>query len=700
MRTLLVDNYDSYTYNLYQLIADTYGRTPLVLTNDAPQWADIDYTDFDALIVSPGPGRPQHPRDLGVCLDLIRDSGLPVLGVCLGHQAIGWLAGADVIPATTPRHGFLERITHTGRELFAGLPRHFTAVRYHSLCVAEPLPREVEATAWADDGVIMGLRHVDRPWWGVQFHPESVATEYGAAILQNFQALVSPRRPSAPPAPRPPRPRAAPDDHLKRRWLTYDSLPGAVDTERTFADLFGGSEHAFWLDSSRVEHGLSRFSFLGDAGGELGEVLSYDVDAGVVEIRDGSGTSTRVRRSIFDVLEDRLRDRAVEPCPELPFDLTCGYVGYFGYEVKADCGSPNRHTSDTADAVWVAATRLVVVDHQEGRTWVVSLCDPEAAPAAERWVHDTLELLCGDDLSAIPVAERGADEGHPPVDPEPWLVRPRATYLADVQECQRQLHAGESYEVCLTTSAELPFHGPPFGLYQRLRTMNPAPYAAYLRLADTHVLCSSPERFVKVGADRIAECKPIKGTLPRHPDPAVDAAAAAELAADPKSRAENLMIVDLVRNDLGRVCEIGSVSVPELMSVESYATVHQLVSTVRGRLRYGASAVQAVRACFPGGSMTGAPKLRTIEITDRLENRARGIYSGAIGFFGLTGTADLNMVIRTAVVHDGRLTVGAGGAIVLDSGAEAEYDEMLLKARAVLRALPAAWAPGELAAPR
>ncbi|WP_425245774.1 aminodeoxychorismate synthase component I [Streptomyces sp. NEAU-NA10] len=716
MKTLLIDNYDSYTYNLFQLIAEVNGEEPVVILNDTPADAIPDLARFDNVVVSPGPGHPAEARDFGISARVLAAATIPVLGVCLGHQGVALGEGAQVGPAPEPRHGHLSTVRHDERDLFQGLPQGFTAVRYHSLAVREPLPATLEATAWSEDGVLMGLRHRSRPLWGLQFHPESVLTDHGHRMLVNFRNLTAelarkPRTkntavtPSAAAIPRPavprpvaarsadvppsvtvPRPRRA---ELPVYRLHTRRIATAVDAEAAFTRMYGSSPRAFWLDSSRVEQGLSRFSFFGDDSGPLAEFVRYDVEAGRCEIERAGRPPRKVAASVFDYLKRQLSNRRVD-ATGLPFDFTGGYVGYFGYETKADCGSPNRHRSTTPDACWLFADRLIAVDHEEGFTYAVCLAEdtPQAAREAADWLESAvaqLTFVSPDPDQAPPPGPAEPDLGAA----EPWLVRDRATYLADIEACKRELRAGTSYEICLTDAARLPAPSDPYGFYRELRRANPAPYAAFLRFGELDVAGSSPERFLRITRDGVAEAKPIKGTAPRGDTPEEDARLRDALAADAKTRAENLMIVDLLRNDLGRVCRTGTVRVSRLMATESYATVHQLVSTVEGRLREGTDAVDCVRACFPAGSMTGAPKLRTLEIIDSLETEARGVYSGALGYLGCSGGADLAVVIRTAVLADGLLHLGAGGAIVLDSDPAAEYDEMLLKTAAQMRALRA-----------
>jgi para-aminobenzoate synthetase len=737
MRTLLIDNYDSYTYNIFQLIAAVNGAEPTVLANDValpPDWSST----FDNVVISPGPGRPDDPRDFGISADLIASAAVPVLGVCLGHQGIAASEGVRIGPAPRPRHGYLTRVRHDDSALFRGIPQEFIAVRYHSLCVPARPPAAIEPIAWAEDGVIMALRHRIKPLWGVQFHPESVSSRFGAELLANFGQLTTdyltsrgrrpaacqeqvqiampgrtwkprPGRPAAPAAPAsaaapaaearpgPERPEPERPERPGRGYrMRVRTLRTAVDAEAAFTWLFSDSDHAFWLDSSRAEPGLARFSFLGDADGELAEVVTYQVGENAVRVRTGPGPAVSVPGTIFDYLERELATRSVD-APDLPFDFTGGYVGYFGYELKADCGSPAVHRAETPDAAWIFPGHLLVADHEQDTTYLLALSDgsPGADAAAQDWL-DRAEAV----LHRLPGRGTAGGEGdRPEPDGAPGisadavellLVRDRDQYLDDVAACQRKLHQGESYEICLTNSVRAPAVQDGYAFYRRLRRVNPAPYAAYLKLAGITVACSSPERFLRVDRTGMAESKPIKGTAPRGRTPAEDERLREELTASDKTRAENLMIVDLVRNDLGRVCEVGSVHVPRLMVSETYQTVHQLVSTIRGRLRPDLSVIDCVRACFPGGSMTGAPKRRTMEIIDALETEARGVYSGTIGFLGCNRTADLNIVIRTAVLADGRWRVGAGGAIILDSDPVLEYEEMLLKAMATLRAYGAA----------
>jgi para-aminobenzoate synthetase len=263
-----------------------------------------------------------------------------------------------------------------------------------------------------------------------------------------------------------------------------------------------------------------------------------------------------------------------------------------------------------------------------------------------------------------------------------------------IEEAQKHIAAGDVYQICLTNQIRMTHNLDALNVFMKLRASNPAPYAAYVRIGNLELVSTSPEMFLRVESTGLLSTMPIKGTRPRDEDPSLDAAAAKELGQNLKERAENLMIVDLMRNDLGRVSEPGSVSVPKLFEVQSYATVHQLVSTVESKLAPNQTAASALQAAFPGGSMTGAPKIRAMQIIDDLEGCSRGAYSGAIGYFGFDGSAEFAMTIRSMVFEGDRLSIGVGGGITSDSEPEAEFEEIRLKARALLEALdaPDPWA--------
>jgi para-aminobenzoate synthetase len=326
-------------------------------------------------------------------------------------------------------------------------------------------------------------------------------------------------------------------------------------------------------------------------------------------------------------------------------DPSVSWVGYFGYACRSDL--PAHTGSGVPDAVWMRVRDPLFVDHDEAP-------DPAGTHGSER--------------AATP-----------------------ATYAGAFDEVQRQLRLGNSYEVNLTYREAVGSPVDPVTAYLRLRSSSPAPYAGYMQHDGVHLLSSSPERFATIGRDRWLETKPIKGTTPRGETPDQDTALRHSLATDPKFRAENLMIVDLLRNDLSMVCDPGTVAVPTLMEVESYTSVHQLVSTVRGRLREGVGTVEALRALFPAGSMTGAPKLRTMEIIGAVETSPRGVYSGAFGWVGADGRADLGVVIRSLVAtSDGsgwRYELGTGGGITVRSDVDEEYAETRWKAERLLGAV-------------
>lgn len=821
VRTLLIDNYDSYTYNIYQELSIVNGVPPVVVRNDEWTWEDVchflyEEDAFDNIVISPGPGTPTCPADIGICLQLLlKCPDVPILGVCLGHQALGYAHGARIVHAAEPVHGRLSEIEHSDSKLFDGIPSGknsgFKVVRYHSLIIdPESLPKELIPIAWTSsdnklsslgnnkfgvvpdaygsqaqhenldlnsgkskngyqsEKVLMGVMHESRPHYGVQFHPESVATCHGKQIFKNFREItkdywlkkrssrINGKKSHIAAQMQVPhtsrlfsevpgvaqllnnntsswhygeadvrqlecdadknssgvlntvngKPVKTPAKFVKLKWRKLDLLATQVGgSSNIFSELYGKdkAENTFWLDSSSTEKGRARFSFMGGKGGSLWKQVTFRLsdkrDAAsrygghlLVEDAEGSISSTHLKEGFFDFLNKELLSLCYDEndYKGLPFDFYGGFIGYIGYNLKVECGAAsNHHKSRTPDACLFFADNLLVVDHKYDEVYILSIHEENATEST--WLDDTQQKLISLIASATNNVDNHTSHAARTTSNAGFdFEKSREQYIRDVRKCQQYIKDGESYELCLTTQTRKSVGEiDSLGLYLHLREKNPAPYASWLNFSKENLcICSSsPERFLRLDRNGILEAKPIKGTIARGASLEEDQRLKSQLQYSEKDQAENLMIVDLLRNDLGRVCEPGSVHVPNLMDVESYATVHTMVSTIRGKKRSDISAVDCVKAAFPGGSMTGAPKLRSMELLDSLEASSRGIYSGSIGFFSYHQTFDLNIVIRTVVIHEGEASIGAGGAITALSIPEDEYEEMLLKTRAPTKAV-------------
>lgn len=443
--------------------------------------------------------------------------------------------------------------------------------------------------------------------------------------------------------------------------LLRHQLGGGFTAASAFHALHAGATDVFWLDS-----------------GETG--TSYV----------GGGVHVALSHPVLPALRAELSGDAPLAGDDAP-DFRLGLVGWLGYELRGETmGVKVALQSRYPDAAFLRVDRAVAI-HADGTAELLALGDGWTGDLVD-WRDATVAALADHRDRSHDALRRGADEVFE------GGMRPFIAwhddddrYLRNIIACQDAIREGEAYQLCLTNEAEVTAAGggafDPLDVYERLRAASPSHHGALLRIGDVSLLSASPERFLEVDPDGAVRTHPIKGTRPRSLDPELDARLGDELLGSDKERAENVMIVDLMRNDLARVCEVGSVSVPSLLGLESYAQVHQLVSTVQGQLRAGLTGVDAIAACLPAGSMTGAPKQRATEILDGLENRARGLYAGAFGYLGSDGRVDLAMTIRSIVIDERGATVGAGGGITALSVPTEELAEVQLKAAALLAAL-------------
>lgn len=669
----LLDNHDSFTYNLYQYFGEL-GEEVIVKRQDAITLTEIEAMNPDLIVISPGPCTPdESPLSLAIIKHFM--GVIPILGVCLGHQAIGQFFGGNVVRAIRPVHGKTTPILHDYQGVFTDLVNPLEVTRYHSLVIERStLPKELLITAESEEGEIMGIRHKVHPIEGIQFHPEAILTQSGYQLLKN--ALLNAKIWRL--------------QHASAPWIVKP-LSVSIPPCHLFS-AFKETHSPFFLDSGKNYKELGRYSYMGSS--PLLQASAYPDHLEILQMNEPHPQILPLNKSeSLKFIDETQRKYYV---PKAPFPFSGGAVGFFTYDLKDELESLPSNTSDDLNLpLWRFAwyDGIVIYDHFQGKYWITACgideygtCHPDLAQTRIDSIVQSLYAYVPEPVGEPELLLNKTDQPHPAFAPITPSVS-HAQYLSDLQRVIDYIYAGDIYQANLTQRFSMLWEGDTWDLYSQLHRQNPAPFAAFLPYSDFQILCSSPERFLRVQTDGQIETRPIKGTRPRGKSSAEDQLLALELQNSPKDRAELTMIIDLERNDLGRICEFGTVKVKDLIELEQYPTVWHLASTVTGKLRPGLKASAIIQAVFPGGSITGAPKIRAMEIIEELELFKRGLYTGSIGYMGFDGAWDFNIVIRTILLKNDRAYVHVGGGIVADSIPEDEYNETLDKAKALFAVL-------------
>ncbi|RGP62026.1 aminodeoxychorismate synthase [Fusarium sporotrichioides] len=804
-RILFIDAYDSFTNNIVSLLRTLLGAEIFVVRidlsvidrfdeNDVPaRWTEQEFLDnlsqFDAVVCGPGPGSPLNPGDVGafnMLWNLPENRQLPVLGICLGFQSLLAAHGGAVRRLKRGIHGMVREIEHQGEDIFREVPP-FKATLYHSLCVDigqysdgwqennrwKPISEFVPlawATEFRDDGrreqILQGVRHIRKPFWGLQYHPESVCTEKNAhgVLINWFQASLQwnkshGRHVQGPlleiqtlSPPNHLESAAAHKERLSGNWWStshgetaslrdfakaaeyiHDTipLPQGVGVPEIVEALGLADGESVILDSSSSKKG-DALALNSIVALEVEQSLrvEYNVldDFVTVRLPAAAGGTEKTEAvslengavKVWEIISDFWERRSYPSgFDQSDSAFKGGFMGFITYEMglhgleKKMVPEDRGHARPDICLAWV--TKSIVLDHRAGVAYVQNL---KARGSDDLWLERMTERIqqC---LSRRPAkTSNGHGNGNPVQHKRVNITTPQPDrYEEQVRVCQDFIAAGESYELCLTsqTTMERPRsrnnERSPWHIYQTLRNRQPAPFGSFIRLGGATMLSCSPERFMSHDSNGLCSMRPMKGTV-RKSEAVSTLAQAEKILHVPKEVAENLMIVDLVRHDLHGVCGVGHVTVPDLMKVEEYATVFQMITVVNGQLPgrngnkpHGArrssfdshcpyTGLDALAAALPPGSMTGAPKKRSCELLKVIEgHHERSLYSGVVGYMDVTGAGDWSVTIRTMFRWDDEQIpaeegeteprevwrIGAGGAVTILSTPEGERDEMFTK---------------------
>ncbi|EPY53703.1 para-aminobenzoate synthase [Schizosaccharomyces cryophilus OY26] len=691
LRVLLVDCYDSYTFNVHDLIQRASNECSITTvhwdTGGLDLWDSLYF--FDAIFIGPGPGSPSEYASV---LDKVWHSDIPTLGICLGFQSLALHYGCSVDKMLTlPWHGRISNILTTNDSIFQDLPS-VKGMRYHSLCVDSIPTGALRVLAKSvEDQIIMAIEAIEKPHYGILYHPESVGSSDAVSIVQNFLNIVRKFRTKKPTS--------------SSTYTNFDALdiqPSPFIKNPKTPSLRIHSQEIPWVDPLTAVEYLNnankpvcfldsaknpgKFSIIGFFEGPLAHFIHYKKSVNTTFIVNCQNNLEKEYKGDFweSVAKFMEEHKAFPIESALPFH--CGIIGAIGYECSEYSSRsiaetslfPQSHKNNKrnyVDAELAFVDRSIVFDLEKEKAYVQTLLPSD--DSIRIWWEDLLFDLQNFQKNKIKTYSFGSVNKIPT----------EQEYCNHVQKCQQRLLAGDSYEMCLTDTTFVSAHPnmSDYDLYLRARFHNPASFAGFLRFPHLTLLCCSPERFMKF-KDSTCHFSPIKGTLRKDLQMTYEEARSKLL--NPKDTAELNMIIDLIRNDLHQLAKKNSVEVPQLYQVEEHPTVYSLLSHIYGQVDKPITAWDVLAKCFPPGSMTGAPKLRTVRMLEDLEPHGRGIYSGTLGYWDVSGSSEFNVIIRSAFKYteDNLWRIGAGGAVTVLSTSLGEYEEMLLKANSILPA--------------